>query len=202
MKNYFILLALLIPSHAFSQTDQFDIGESGFTIYGQVSPYEYSTVLGLGASYTEDGQFSLGIAFGLEESNEFDLSSTAIRPYLTYRAVRQGENNAPLNVIVGAAYQHNTFKELDITSGTISLHLGISHRITTKSNFVIIPYAGLDYSRTKLDIDLLWFSNRYSGVGFGIGSSFLINKFYLKPAINFSDGDSNFSLTFGVLLPN
>src|SRR5690606_32359668 len=203
MKKLLLLhILLLISLHAFSQTDQFDTDESGFTIYGQIGPYEYSTVLGLGASYTESGQFTMGISLGLEESNDFDLTSTAIKPFLAYRAVRQGENNAPLNVIVGASYQHNTFKDLDFTAGTIGLNLSVSHRIRTKSSFVIIPFAGLNYSRTKLDVDLLWFSNRYSGVGFNIGSSFLINKFFLTPNISFADGDSSFNLNFGILFPN
>lgn len=48
----------------------------------------------------------------------------------------------------------------------------------------------------------MWFSNHYSGVGFNIGSSFLINRFYLQPYIGFADGDSNFNLIFGILMPN
>src|SRR5690606_17327625 len=195
MKNFiFLILAMLMTITSFAQNDYFDTDQSGFSLTGQISSYESSTLLGIGGGYTSEGKITIGINLGIEESREYNLTSTLARPYLSFRVVRQGENNSPLNISMGIAYQHNTFKSLELTAGTINFSLGASHRISSTSKLVVIPVAGIGYNRTIINTDLQWFSNRQSGVGFTVGTSLLFNKFHITPTLSFADGNSNFNL--------
>lgn len=75
----------------------FDEGSSGFDIGAQFTSTKISTLIGFSTSYTLNGKLSFGVGIASESLKDFDLTSTAVRPFFSYLAVRQSED-LPINV--------------------------------------------------------------------------------------------------------
>ena len=191
--KFYILLLCLMASQIKAQV-LFDQGISGFDLGVQVTSTKVSTLVGISPSYTVNGKVSFGITLASESLKDFDLNSTAVRPFLSYLAVRQSDE-LPLNVTTFAAYQYNTFSDLDITANSFDLGIGISHKIEGKVK--IFPTGSVRWNKTTYS-QLL---SDYTGISYSLYLTMLFaDKFYVEPALRFQNGDSVFSLFLGLLI--
>lgn len=207
MRNFFLSLCFLsfMISHSYGQGELVLSNQSGFHLMGQIGSNKDATIIGASPAYTVNGKFTFGITLGLEDYKDVDLSSTAIRPYISYMALKQGENNNPINLSLGAAYQHNIFSDIDdLSVNSVAVNLTISHIIESSDNFKIGPLAGISWTRsTAIQKYSQGFRDTHteSALGFSVGASFMFNQFFFTPVIGFSDGNSNFNLIFGYTFP-
>lgn len=112
MKSLFVLLLLVVTVELFSQNYLYKKGSSGFHIAGLLGASSGSTLLALRPGYTFNGIVTLGLVFGSEQLSDVDINSTAIRPYLDFMVLKQGDNDAPVSVNRGNIYQYNSFPKL------------------------------------------------------------------------------------------
>lgn len=202
VKNILSLIPLLFIMHnLFAQSYLFESGQNGANLGVVLAPNENSILFAGSPSYTINGKVTFGLWLGVEDGKDSDFSSTLINPFIEYVAIKQGEKDVPVNVSFGAGFQYNTFKDIDdLTSNTISFNCEISHVVQTKSNLKIIPYGDLYWTRSKYSLKGYGNEN-YSRVGFSVGGSLVIDKFYIIPAIRFEDGNSNFRVYLGMIFP-
>lgn len=177
----------------------FNKDERGFGVAGQVSSSDGSTLLGLSPNYTLNGKLTFGLTLGFEENSSEDISSTAIRPYMSYLVLKQ-DNSNPISIAMNAAYQYNTFSDFDgLTANTILLGLGIFHKINAGNNFDLIPGGSVGWGRTSVKFQGL--SEDESAISYGLSLSGKFNKFYVTPSLTFSQGNSRFDLLLGIIFP-
>lgn len=205
MRNVFLSLCffLFLIDNSYGQGEYVLTNQSGFHLMGQIGSNKDATIIGVSPAYTANGEFTFGLTLGLTDYKDLDLSSTAIRPYFSFMALKQGKNNNPINLSIGAAYQHNIFSDIDdLTVNSVGINLAISHIIESSDNLKIGPLAGIGWQRsTVIQKYSQGFRDTYSesGLVFSVGASFMINQFFLTPVIGFHDGDSNFNLLFGYM---
>ncbi len=200
MKILIISLFLFVFSiEIYSQNIFFKENESGFHVAGQFSSSDGSTLLGIIPGYTSNGKLTIGLALGFEENSSADISSTAIRPFISYLALKQGNSN-PVSVALNAGYQYNTFSDFDgLTASTILLGAGIFHQINAGNNFDLIPGGSVGWGRTTVKFQ--GSTEGESAINYGLSLSGKFNKFYVTPSLTFSDGNSNFDLLLGIIFP-
>lgn len=183
----------------FGQVTVTDLGQNAFYLGPQFVSADESSIVGVSAGYISNGKLDLGISLGLEELNEYDISSTAVRPYIGYLVVKQGENDMPVNVRIGGAYQYNIFKDLEeLTANTFSLGSNVSHVIQSSSKIAFVPYFGFSWSRSQLNLDG-YGEESVSGLSFSLGGTLGLDKFFMTPSIAFKKGRSSFAITLGML---
>lgn len=200
MKYLLIPICVFIFFQIHSQV-LFEDGQSGFGLGAQFTSTNGSTLFGILPSYTITGRVNLGVTIGSESNDDLDLNSTAIRPNISYAAIRQGQNDMPINVVVTGAYQYNTFKDLDLTANTIFFGLSIIHQVKATKNLDIFPAGGVGWQ--KISFNLLGFEEDSSSILYGLSSSFLFSKkFSVTPSLSISEGESVFTLSVGLLFPN
>ncbi|GAA5225251.1 hypothetical protein GCM10025777_58820 [Membranihabitans marinus] len=192
---------MLSLTQVYSQGYFYDLGQNGFTMGANISSNNGTTLFGVEPSYTLNGKLSMGLGLGISDSNDFGSSSTFVGPFINYLVVKQGEKDIPLNVGLGGSFLHSTYKDIDdLTVNIISVHCDISHVVETSYNLKIIPIVGFTWVRSTVNIDD--FANiSGSALGFSVGGALVIDKFYIAPAIGFSDGESSFVLNFGMNFP-
>ena len=200
MKNNLILLILFLSSSLLSQNILFENNSSGFHLAGQISSNNGSTLIGISPGFTSNGKLTIGVTLGLEENDNLEGSSTAIKPYLSYLVMKQGNDN-PISVALNASFQHNTFSEYDdLSANTVGLGAGLFHQIKAGKNFDIIPGAGVGWGRRTVKI--FESSESDSAISYGLNVTAKIKKFYVTPSLTFSEGNSHFDLIFGIIFPN
>lgn len=208
MKKYSLslLIAMIaVLGNVYSQGNLFFTGQNGFHLSGQITSSKESTLIGVAPAYSMNGKFTFGLGIGFEDSKYYDLSSTAISPFIGFLALQQGVKGSPINLSLGGKYQYNIFSDVDDFSiNTIGLNVSLSHIIESSTNLKIAPIVGLGWSRSTA---ILYYSPGFkdstsiSGVGFGFGLSFIINQMFITPVVNFSDGESQFTLLIGYTFP-
>src|SRR5690554_3437551 len=95
--TYLIALVVTI-GNIYGQGDLFISDLNGFHLSGQISSTKESTLIGISPAYSMNDKFTFGLTLGFEESKSFDFSSTAIRPYIGFMALRQGVKESPINL--------------------------------------------------------------------------------------------------------
>lgn len=102
MKTIFIIVFLgLTQFNLISQNYLFEPNSSGFHLAGLLGSSRGSTILGIRPGYTFNGNLTLGLVVGSENISDLDLNSAAIRPYIDFLAIKQGENNIPVSFEFG-----------------------------------------------------------------------------------------------------
>lgn len=200
MKILILSLFLFVFSiELYSQNIFFKENESGFHAAAQFSSSDGSTLFAIIPGYTLNGKLTFGLGLGFEENSSADLSSTAIRPFISYLALKQGNSN-PVSVALNGGYQYNTFSDYDgLTAGSIRLGAGIFHQINVSNNFDLLPGGSVGWGRTTVKFQGL--SESESAINYGLSLSGKFNKFYVTPSLTFSEGNSNFDLILGIIFP-
>jgi len=196
----FIILIGITQANLISQNYLFDSNSSGFHFAGQLGTSSGSTLLGFRPGYTFNGKLTLGLVVGSENISDLDLNSTAIRPYIDFLAIKQGENDAPISLNLGIHYQHNSFPKIaGLTFNTFGFSLNVLHAFEVSQNSSIIPSLGIGWDKTT--VSLSGYSGNVSVIGFEISTVLKLTNFYLEPQISFQKGRTQFSLSVGVVLP-
>ena len=200
MKKLFVGVFMLTTFSLYSQNYMFDQNSSGFSLSGQLASLEDGTLIGIIPAYTIDGKLSFGLGIGYE-SNDYIGGSTSLKPNISYLVLKQDEDNNPVSVNLGGAYQYNTFSNYDgLTVGTIGFGVSIYHDIKATDAVLIIPGAAVAWNKSTIHEN--GFDNvSFTGVTYGLSATVKFNKFYITPILSFSKGNSAFSLGFGLLFP-
>lgn len=197
----FIFLIGLFQGNLISQNYLFDSNSSGFHIAGLLGASTESTLLGIRPGYTFDGKLTLGLVVGSENISDLDLNSTAIRPYIDFLALKQGENDVPISLNLGIHYQHNSFPKVPgLIFNTFGFSLNVLHAFEVNQNTSIIPSLGIGWDKTT--VSLSGYSGNVSTVSFGLSTAAKFNNFYLESLISFYKGGTQFNLSLGIILPN
>lgn len=199
MKPLFILLLIVFTGdYILSQNYLFDKGSSGFHIAGQLGASSGSTLLGIRPGYTFNGIVTLGLVLGSEHLSDVDLNSTAIRPYLDFMVLKQGENDAPVSVNLGTHYQHNSFPKLTgLSLSTFGISVNLLHSIEAGNSTLIVPSIGVAWDRSTLNLLGIKASENSIGVGLSMAAKF--NNLYIEPGVSFRKGGTQFGVSIGVV---
>ncbi|MEO5583163.1 MAG: hypothetical protein ABIR66_10755 [Saprospiraceae bacterium] len=202
MKTILIIILFgLTYRNLFSQNYLFESNASGFHLAGQLGSSKGSTLLGIGTGYTLNGKLTLGLVVGSENISDLNLNSTAIRPYMDFLAIKQGENESPVSLNIGIHYQHNSFPKIQgLNFKTYGFSMNVLHEFELDQNNSLIPSIGIGWVKTT--VSLSGYSGNINSVGFGISTTAKLNNFYLEPSISFQKGGSQFSLSIGIIFPN
>lgn len=199
--KYLLLLPFLLVCLEIQSQALFEKGASGFHVGAQFASTDASSIVAISPGYTSNGKVTFGITVGFESFDILTINSTGVRPYLSYLAIRQGENDMPISVGVSAAYQYNTFSDdLDLTANIISFGFGIIHEIEAGKNVKIFPGGSVGWERTTFSLP--GFMEDSSDIFYGLSTTLLFaKKFSITPRLKFVDRDSQFHLSLGLLFP-
>lgn len=200
LKTLFAFIIIIFcGSNSFSQLIVND-GENAFDLSFQIGSYEASTVVGISPSYIISGRTEFGLTIGYEDINGYDISSTAIRPFVSYIALRQTDE-MPINFGLSAAYQYNTFDGVDgLTFNTFSFSGSVSHITQVSKAIKLIPGLGISWDKTSVSLKG-YEELSASGIAYTLYATALLQRFHLTPYLRFADGNSSFRLSFGILFP-
>lgn len=202
MKNYLILFFIIISVTSYSQNYLFDVNSSGFSIGGQLTSTDGSTLFAVFPAYTSNGKLSVGLGIGYESNNRIDVHSSAIKPNFSYLVMKQGENENPVSVALNGSYQFNTFsKPKGQTASTIGFGGSFHHKIQVSETVQIIPGAAVGWNRVSVRRDGAY-SGDDSGIVYGLLGTLKYKKLYFEPAIYFRDGNSIINLSAGLIFPD
>ena len=201
MKNFLLPILLLASLNLLSQNYLFDTNSSGFSVGGQLTSNNGSTLIAAIPSYTSNGKLTFGFGIGYESNDDLDLNSTAIKPSISYLVLKQGENNNPVSVGLNGSFQYNTFSDFDgLTGNTIGFGASLHHEINASETVKIIPGGAVGWNKITIRQD----GNNIGddiGITYGILGTVAFNKFYVEPSLLFSEGNSVFVLSFGIIFP-
>jgi len=201
LKHVLLFLCLIVSSSIYGQNYLFEEDQSGFSISGLLSSSNGSTLTGIFPGYTLNGKLSFELGIGYESDNRSNLSSTSIRPGISYLVMKQDEYNNPVSVGLFGVYQYNTFSDLDgVTTNGIQLGGAIYHEIYTSDEVSVIPEAIVGWTKQTASIQGIDFVST-TGVYYGLAGTVKFKNVYLRPSLFFSDGSSRFALSFGFLFP-
>ena len=201
MKTTFILLLLVVTGEPLSQNYLYEKGASGFHIAGQLGASSGSTLLGIRLGYTFNGIVTLGMVLGSEHLSEIDINSSAIRPYIDYLVLKQGENDVPVSLNMGGHYQYNSFPKISgLSLSTFGFSVNLLHTFEAGKTTIFVPSIGVAWDRSTLY--LLGIRACENTFGIGLSTAAKFNNFYLEPLISFYKGSTQFNLSVGIIIPN
>lgn len=201
MKTTIILLSIVFTGKLISQNYLYNKGSSGFHIAGQLGASSGSILLGIRPGYTFGGIVTLGMVLGSEHLSDVDINSTAIRPYIDYLVLKQGENDVPVSLNLWVHYQYNSFPKLTgLSINTIGFSLNILHTIEAGNSAIIVPSIGVAWDRSTLN--LLGITASENSIGIGLSTAAKFNNLYIEPLVSLMKGGTQFGLSIGVILSN
>lgn len=201
MKNFLLVPLFMVLSHfMYSQNYLFDAGQSGFHLGGQITSFDGGSVFGITPGYTSNGKLTTTLGIGFTDYDSFG-SGTSLRPGISYLVMKQDNGSNPVSIGLNASYQYDTYSDLEgFNTGILSLGGFLAYEIAASEKVNIIPLGGVSWNRLTVSYDGVD-SDSATQVGYGLGAAIQFNKFYIQPVLDFADGDSQFSLLFGMIFP-
>ncbi len=133
---------------------------------------------------------------GSEHLSDVDINSTAIRPYLDFMVLKQGENDAPVSVNLGTHYQHNLFpKVTGLTISNFGISTNLLHSIDSGNSALIVPSIGVGWDRSTLNI--LGITGSENTIGLGLSTSAKFSNLYVESRVSFKKGGTLFGVSIG-----
>lgn len=218
VKNKFIIFSLLITTIALpsmfvnDSTDHVIISGS---YESESDPSGTTSEFRIQGEYVFYGNFSLGVSFlsgsyeaedSFEDEQDYDVTGYGLNmsyhikdsPYPVDYSLSAGYSGIELNSdFLDAA-------NIQATGTSINYGLEIYKSIIKRDSFELIPFVGLFGLEYKAEVKDGYGNSVESndestifkfGLGIKAGNAFIV------PAISQNDGDSNFNITFGMLLP-
>jgi hypothetical protein len=220
MKKLFYLPLLfafvLLPSEATAQIGPFT--EKGFGIEGSFSSADNSSTLGVGAGYVFQPAIEAGLGIGRNSTDNADVTTTGIGPYVSVYPVRQDEN-FPFSIILNGNYSFQTFSgdqidQIENQGGSVSgnafgLTAGLFHTFEANESVNIIPFGGVGYTRNKTEISGggQSISNTEETTSLALSLAFEFetsssSSFVLTPTARVAENNSSFGISASLVLPS
>jgi len=198
MKTTIILLFIVFTGELISQNYLYDKESSGFHIAGQLGASSGITLVGIRPGYTFGGIVTLGMVLGSEHISNVDINSTAIRPYIDYLVLKQGENDVPVSLKMGGHYQYNSFPKISgLSLSTFGFSVNLLHTFEAGKTTIFVPSIGVAWDRSTLNLLGITASENSIGVGLSTGAKF--NNLYIEPIVSFRKGGTQFGVSIGVV---
>ena len=213
-----VIIFCILPSLALSQAEFIEVGKNAFGISGMYQSESESD----GSTTTLAGQFSyifsgnldimieLGLASYSDDTDEYWDSQASGITFGGYYHIKNP--TMPFNIKVGGFYGTASLKadyldDLDWTAkGKASgFGGGVYKKISQSNTYSLIPFANFHSITSEITIedsygDSLDEDDNYHSFSFGLTVKFN-NNLWIAPTIGQVDGESEFSLQFGMLFP-
>ena len=214
---FFISFILMIPSILLSSmfvNDSTDCVIISGMYDTENDPSGSTSQFVIGGEYVFYGNFSLGASFtsGSYKDDSDSYYNQSISGYgLDMSYHYKNDPMYPVNFSFSAGYASI---ELDAdylddlgweaTGNAISFGVQAYKAIIERETFELIPFAGLSLLNTHVEIkdsygDSIEDDDQSSIFSFGLGIK--AGNAFVKPSISMNDGDNNFNITFGMILP-
>lgn len=204
-------LSILLPSMYVNDTEDYIFVYGSFE--SEKEPSGSSTQIIGGVSYVFDGNLTTGIQI-LSGGYSDDFDSYAdydIGGYGVSLAYHIKDLSNPVNFAFSVSYASleldaDYLDDAQVTakSNGTGLSMSLYKNMVKREKLELTPYVSLSSINTAVELEdsygnTLEDDDKASIISFGLGMKF--DNFFITPNISINDGESDFDITFGIILP-